>query len=138
MSILRNGRDRNTPRRQSGLFSVKMKADAVIYAGVMVCVDATGYAVEASASPDLTFIGRAEEFQDNTGGTDGELSILVRNRDEFLYENSSTDPVTQSQIGQFCYIEDAVTVAKTDKSGALSAAGHVVEIDSEGVWIQWM
>ncbi|RYL25158.1 hypothetical protein [Acinetobacter piscicola] len=135
-SILKNGRDRQTPRRNLGLVVLKMKADAVIAAGVMVCVDATGYAIPAAAATGLTFMGRAEEFQDNTGGADGELSILVRNHSDFLYENSANDPVTQSQIGQLCYIQDDVTVAKTDAGGTLSAAGRVVEIDVDGVWIQ--
>lgn len=135
-SILRNGRDRKTPRRDLGLIVLAVKADAVIHAGLMVCVDATGYAIEAKADADLIYMGRAEEFIDNTGGTDGSAQITVRNNSAFLYENSSTDPVTQVSIGQVCFIQDGQTVAKTNGAGTLSKAGRVVGVDNDGVWIE--
>ncbi|AZN69302.1 hypothetical protein DX910_14635 [Acinetobacter haemolyticus] len=135
-SILRNGRDRKTPRRDLGLIVLKVKADAVIHAGFIVCVDATGFAVEGQATDDLIYMGRAETFIDNTDGLDGDAEIVVRTNSAFLYDNSATDPVDQSSIGQACFIEDGQTVAKTDAAATLSKAGRVVGVDNDGVWIE--
>ena len=135
-SILKNGRDRQTARRDLGLIALKVKADSVIRAGFLVCLDSTGYAIEGKAGTDLVYIGRAEEFVDNTDGLDGDAQVTVRTNNAFLYDNSATDPVTQASLGRPCFIEDGQTVAKTDATGTLSQAGRVVGIDIDGVWIE--
>lgn len=135
-SILQNGRDRQTPRRELGLFPVLVKANTVIRAGFIVVTDATGFATEGKAGAGLTYLGRAEEAIDNTSGADGDVQVLVRSHNAFFYENSSTDPVTQASFGKDCFIEDAETVAATDNAGALSKAGRVVGIEDNGVWVE--
>jgi len=130
------GRDRNTPYRDKGMLNVPVAAGEVIPAGFIVVVNAAGYAELGTAATGLTYIGRAEEFVDNTDGLNGDVSILVKTDKAFQFANSSTDPVTQASFGKLCYIANGETVAETDASGTLSPAGIVVGIDQDGVWVQ--
>lgn len=127
--------DRNTSRRERGLLQVLVAASAMIFAGSIVCVNADGFAVEGDTDPDLIYMGRAEHAVDNTGGADGNVSLLVRTDGAFQFENSATDPVTQASIGMLCWVVDNQTVAATSGTGTRSACGRVVGIDSEGVWV---
>ena len=135
MSILTET-DRQTLRRKTDIVEVPVKAAAVIRAGYMVAVDATGYAIEGIAATDLIYLGRAEHAVDASELSDGEATVLVLKNHAFLYANSSADPVTQASFGKDCYIEDGETVAATDAAGTLSKAGRVVGIDEDGVWIE--
>ncbi len=128
--------DRNTPRQQGVHVSALMAATAVIHAGALVAINATGYAVPGSTATGLTYFGRAEEAKDNSGGADGDETVLVRRQDAFQWENSGTDPVGQASLGKVCYIEDDQTVAATDGTGTRSEAGIVIGIDADGVWVQ--
>ncbi len=73
----------------------------------------------------------------NSTGSDGDVTVLVRCGKDFLMVNSTSDPVTQSQVGKLCYVEDSVTVAKTDNSSARPVAGKVIGICGDGVWVHF-
>ena len=128
--------DRNTPHKDGELISVPMAATAVIPAGVIVCANASGYAVNGSTATTLTYIGRSEESVDNSAGSNGTKSILVRRRKAFKFANDGTDPVLPARLFKACYIVDNQTVANTDGTGTRSAAGVVIAIESDGVWVQ--
>ena len=136
MSSILNQAERQTLRRDLGLFSVPVKAGAVIVAGLAAAVDATGYAVPVTAATGLTYLGRYEDSVDNSTGGNGDVYVLVRNACAFKFDNSTTDPVTQASFGKLCYLADGQTVAKTAASNTLSAAGRVVGIDENGVWVE--
>ncbi|RXS92966.1 hypothetical protein [Acinetobacter junii] len=127
--------DRNTPRREKGLLFVAIAAATTVHNGLIACVNAAGYAVEGSTATDLIYLGRFEETVTNAG-VDGEVSVRIRTDSAFQFQNSSTDPVTQASFGDFCFIEDNQTVAKTDGGGTRSKAGRVVGIDEHGVWVE--
>lgn len=129
-------KDRNTEMKDGELVAVPVAADAVIYAGALVVANATGYAAPGSTATTLTYLGRAEEAVDNTGGADGAVTVQVRRGKAFKWANSGSDAVTQAELGKTCYIEDDETVAKTDGTGTRSAAGTVVAVDSDGVWVE--
>lgn len=126
--------ERKTPRRDSKLLVVPVAANAVIYAGALAVANGSGYAAPGSTAATLTYLGRAEESVDNTGGSNGDKSITV-SRGPFQFKNSGSDPVTQASFGKVCYIVDDETVAATDGTGTRSAAGIVTGIDSDGVWV---
>lgn len=136
MSSILNQEERQTPLRELGLFAVPVKANAVLTAGFAAVVDATGYAVAATATTGLVYLGRYEDSVDNTGGADGDVQVFVRNTCAFQFANSSSDPVTQASFGLPCYLADGETVAATDNAGTLSKAGRVVGIDENGVWVE--
>lgn len=128
--------DRNTHLKDGELVAVPVAANATIFAGALVVANATGFGAPGSAALNLTYLGRAEEAVDNTGGADGDQEVLVRRGKAFKFENSGADPVTQASLGKTCYIVDDETVAATDGAGTRSAAGKVIGIDNDGVWVE--
>lgn len=129
-------KDRQTPMQDGETISVPVAANAVLYAGALVVANATGYAAPGSVATTLTYLGRAEESVNNTGGANGAKSVLVRRKKAFYFKNHGADLVTQASLGKVCYIVDDETVAATNGGNTRSAAGVVVGLDSGGVWIQ--
>ncbi|MCG9027433.1 hypothetical protein [Laribacter hongkongensis] len=127
--------DRNTPMKDGELIVVPVAAGAVIPAGTLVVAGATGFAVPGSTATGLAFLGRAEEYANNTGGTDGAVSVPVRRGKAFKWANDSSDPVTQASLGRPCFISDNQTVAKTNGTNTRSQAGIVLGLDADGVWV---
>lgn len=127
-------RDRNTPLKNAELIGVEVAAGAKIHAGALVVADADGYAAPGSTATGLTYIGRAEEAVDNTGGADGAVAVLVRRRHAFKWGNDGS--ITQAHLMKTAYIVDDQTLAATDGTGTRSAAGRIVGIDTDGVWIE--
>ena len=128
--------ERNTEMRGTEQISIPVAASTKVEAGKIACANASGYAVEGSVSATLTYLGRFDETIDNSSGANGDLDVLIRRDKCFKWDNSSTDAVDQSCLGQECYIEDDETVCATDNSGTRSAAGVVVGVDSDGVWVE--
>ena len=124
------------PKSRVRATSVPMAASAKIYAGSLVAANASGYAAPGSTATTLTALGRAEEQKDNSAGANGDKSVLVRRKKAFKFANYGSDLVTQAELGKTCYIVDDQTVAKTDGTSTRSAAGKVVGVDSDGVWVE--
>lgn len=127
--------DRNTQMKDGELIAVPLAA-VKVYAGSLVAVNAAGYATPGAAAATLTYLGRAEETVDNSAGSAGDLTVLVRRGKAFKFGNSGADPVTQASLGKVCYIVDDQTVALTSAAATRSAAGIVVGVESDGVWVQ--
>lgn len=127
--------DRNTEMREGRVVSVPVAGGTLIHAGVLVAVNANGLAIEGKTEADLTYIGRAEQYVDNTAGADGAVSVLVRRGAAFKWANAADDAVTQASYGKPCFIEDNQTVARTNGNGTRSQAGTVLGVDADGVWV---
>jgi len=128
--------DRNTPMKDGELISVPLAASTKIFAGALVAANASGLAVPGAVATTLTYLGRAEESVDNSAGAASAKSVSVRRRKAFKWKNLGADPIVQADLGKTCYIVDDETVAKTNGTNTRSAAGTVVGIDSDGVWVQ--
>lgn len=127
--------DRNTPRREGDLENHPIKAATKIYAGALVCLDASGWAVPGATATTLIAVGRAEAQVDNTGAN-GDKSIEVR-RGLFRFKNSASgDLIARAEIGDNCYVVDDETVAKTNGSSTRSVAGKIRDVDAQGVWVE--
>lgn len=128
--------DRNTKRRDAELVYVPLAAGAAAYAGGIAVADG-GYAKPGAEAPGLLALGRFEESVDNSSGSDGDARALVRMAGAFLYGNSASDAVDASHVGGPCYIEDDETVAGTSGGGERSAAGTVIAVGDDGVWVDF-
>lgn len=128
--------DRNTPYNDGEILAMPVAAGAVIYQGALLVANATGYVAPGSTATGLTYLGRADQHVDNTGGADGDKTVLVRRGKPFRFANSDSDPVTQASLAKPAYIVDDETVAGTDGTGTRSESGVVVGIDDAGVWIE--
>ena len=128
--------DRNTLTREDKLFADPVKAATKIFAGSLVCLDASGWAVPGAAATTLIARGRAEAQADNTAGANGAINVTVR-RGTFRWKNSASgDLITRAEIGDDCYVVDDETVAKTNGSSTRSVAGKIVDVDAQGVWVR--
>jgi hypothetical protein len=128
--------DRNTPFKDGELVPVSVAAATRIYAGTIVVANAAGFAEPGSTATGLAYLGRADAAVDNSAGADGAAVVLVRRGKVFKFANAAADPVTQASFGRLAYIVDDQTVAATNGTNTRSAAGIVLGVDADGVWIQ--
>ncbi|MDW3711896.1 MULTISPECIES: hypothetical protein [Pseudomonadaceae] len=127
-------RDRNTHQQDAGIVAIPLAANARVFAGALVVVGATGWGAPGSAATGLTYVGRAEEAVDNTGGANGAKAVPVRRRLAFRWANDGS--ITQAHLMKTAYIVDDQTVAATDGSGTRSPAGRILGIEADGVWVE--
>ena len=132
---------RDTKAMQNGygypeIYSFPVKDTVKIYKGALVVLDA-GYLKPAVAESGKVPVGIALDDADNsttvTGHADGFVSCRVR-RGTFKFDNKSNDQVVAADVGASCYIGDDHTVCHTSTTN--TAVGKVVQIDSDGVWVQ--
>lgn len=128
-------KDRNTPMIAGEFLVLGVAANAVIYAGSLVAVNATGYGTPGAAANNLKAAGRAEEYVNNNGGANGAQTVRVR-RGVFKFANDGADPVGAAHLLSTCYMVDDQTVAATNGAGTRSAAGKVLAVDPDGVWVE--
>lgn len=114
---------------------IPLKANAVVYQGGMVAVDATGYGVDAGASTAYQVVLIATESVDNTGGSSGAVGVNCYEAEAY-FANSSTSACDQTCLGNHVYVEDDQTLAKTNETSTLSVAGRCTGFDSGGVWVR--
>lgn len=127
--------NRNTPRREGVRNTDPVAAAKHIFAGSLVCLDASGNATPGATATTLTARGRAEEEVDNSAGAAGDLTVTSI-PGTFRFANSGADPIDRADIGGTAYIVDDQTVAATDGSSSRSAAGRIIDVDSAGVWVE--
>lgn len=125
---------RNTTQFPTGRWIIlPVKAGVKIFDGALVAINSDGFAISGTAASDLIAAGRAEEFVDNSNGTDGEVVIKV-SRGVFKYNNSTTAPLTNKDVLKPCYIEDDATVSATNTE--TSVAGKVLGFDGNEVIVE--
>lgn len=127
---------RTTPQREGVIHARKVAATRKIYEGALVCLSATGFATPGAVATTLTADGIALTTVDNTSGADGD-QIVETKKGTFRFENStSTDAITIADIGKVAYVVDDQTVAKTNGTNTRSAAGTIMDVDAQGVWVK--
>lgn len=115
--------------------NVKVKASTIIPRTGAVCVDATGYAVNATAALNLITVGIALETVDNSAGASGDRSVECE-AGVFAFKNSSSgDAITITEIGKDVYWSANDQVAKTDGTGTRSRAGKVMKLEGGYVFV---
>ncbi|BFH15185.1 hypothetical protein J6TS7_49950 [Paenibacillus dendritiformis] len=125
---------RNTTEYADGrTLILPVKGGTKIFDGALVAVDATGMAVPGAKTDKLLAAGRAEEYVDNSAGTDGEATIRVR-RGVFKWNNASSGAVTAKDVLKDCYFSDDETVTSTATGS--SVAGKVIGIEGSYVIVE--
>lgn len=127
--------DRETPRRSGDIITLPAAAAKKFYAGALCARDASGNATPGAAATTILGVGRVREQVDNSSGSAGDLKVNIEKGIFRFGNSSSTDTITQADIGNSCYIVDDQTVAKTNGSSTRSVAGKIHDVDSLGVWV---
>ena len=129
--------DRNTLRRDGQQMEPPVAGNTRIWAGSLVCINATGLAVPGATATTLKSAGIAEHRADNTGGAAGAIRVRVRKGPHRLANSAAADAITLAEVGSDCYVVDDQTVAKTSGSNTRSVAGKVFDVDADGVWVDF-
>jgi hypothetical protein len=125
---------RNTPRIDGRAFQGPVAATTTCYEGGIACRDASGNLVPGSTALGLTAVGVFSSRAANAGGAGAINADYTAG--VFGFENSgSTDAITDDDIGEIAWIVDDQTVAKR-QAGTRSAAGRIVAVDSNYVWVE--
>jgi hypothetical protein len=129
--------ERDTVQRSGAVFSRGVAANAVIYAGALVALNASGFLVPGTAATTLKADGKAAETVRGTA-VNGEVTCQVE-RGVFRFANSAAgDAITRADIGNDCFIVDDDQVARTNGSGTRSIAGRIEDVDAQGVWVRFI
>lgn len=123
--------DRNTWDKDGQLFPVpvdKTKIDA----GCLTFAGTTGYGTNAPGTAN-TILGVSTEAVDNSAGSAGDLTVLVRRKLSFCLDNDTAAPVTLALLGKNCYALNSTTVTASATSHPV--VGKVLEVSPDGVWV---
>lgn len=110
--------DKRITRTADELFGQPVAANAVIYIGAMLNTSTTGYAKPASDTAGEKYLGVSEEPVDNTGGSNGSLTVQGRRSGVFAQKTSG---MTQANVGDDAYVVD-------DESVGLGIAAQPVNV----------
>lgn len=129
--------DRNTLRRDGNQVEPPVAANARIYGGSLVAVNAGGFAVPGATAVGLKGAGVAEQRADNRDGADGAIRVRLSRLPHQFGNSAAADAITLADLGSDCFIVDDQTVAKTNGGGTRSRAGRVFDVDADGVWVDF-
>lgn len=118
------------------LFAMPVAASTRVYQGSMVALNTSGYLVKASADPTLRIVGVSEDEVNNSSGSAGDLTCKPQRGAYYFANSSSTDAITDSDLGRYAYVVDDNTVARTSAYGARPTAGRILGVDGNGVLVE--
>lgn len=119
-------------------FTDPVAAGQMIYAGAIVCLDASGNAVKGATATTLSARGIAQKSANNSNGAAGDIRVEVSRGAYWLSNSTAADAITRAEIGDNCYIVDDQTVAKTNGGSTRSVAGKILDIDAnQGVLVEF-
>lgn len=123
-------KDRRTEKRDGIDFAYPVAASKKIWSGALVVLDTSGNAEPGTTATGKKAVGRADELADNSSGAAAAINALVR---AGVFRWANGDTITKAHIGDTAYVVDDQTVSKA--SAGKSSAGIIIDVDSEGVWV---
>lgn len=103
--------DRDSVRSDGILKNVGLAANAVIFLGAFVGLDADGYLVPVGDATHVRFLGVAEAAADNTGGADDALNVNVTLSGEY---DAVASGLAAADLGAAAYGSDDQTIVTAD------------------------
>jgi hypothetical protein len=138
MSALTAGRA-TTPKGKLRRQMYLVAASTTIYAGGMVCINATGYAVPAANTAGLSdVVGIATATVDNADGADGEMAIVVEYGAGGAFMLDAAGGISQADVGRDAFVSDDQTVTDAAASTNRVRVGKILEFIDEAtnkVWV---
>ncbi|MGQ9919846.1 MAG: hypothetical protein ACUVRZ_00795 [Desulfobacca sp.] len=126
-------KDRNTPYREGVELDFPVKGSTKIFAGAMVAVDSTGYAVPAGNTTGHRFVGVAMEQVDNTTGANGAATVRVRTAGVFEFDATS---ISQANVGAEMYVVDDQTFDDANPGQGIKCGRLVKYVSATKGWIK--
>jgi len=115
-----------------------LQASNVVYGGAIAAISTTsGLIVPATdTTTNMMVVGCVRQTSDNGGISAANYKSTRKvpaSRGVFRWDNG--DSFTAADVGQICYIEDDHTVQKASSATYDVPVGVIVEVDSDGVWV---
>ncbi len=126
-------KERKTNHREGAVFGIPLAANAKVFQGGVVVLNATGYGRAGLTAVGQIAAGIAQATVDNTGGADGALLVDV---ERGVFDLVADASVTRAAIGKTVYLIDDQTVHATDGAGTRSAAGTLVDLEGSVAWVR--
>ncbi|MCX7010380.1 MAG: hypothetical protein NTY53_24595, partial [Kiritimatiellaeota bacterium] len=121
----------NTPQRSGDLVTL-LQGSNVVYAGTIVAIT-NGLAAPATDGASQLVVGRCNRTSDNTGANYSATRTVNVARGVFQWGNAGS--LTNTDVGNFCYVADDSNVTSAGSSSAKIIAGVIVAVDANGVWV---
>jgi hypothetical protein len=127
--------DKQNPQYRDGVdVGVPMAESQCVYGGAFTCVNAAGYALPGSDTAALIFQGVAIEQKDNSDGSNGDLTVVVKRRG--LHKAILDTAISQANVGDNVFLVDDQTVDLTANVSNHIFCGSIAEyIDTTHAWI---
>lgn len=135
---------RLTPQKLDGQYGTKVgpvgvKASTTLYLGGVVCMDPTGYVTPGSTGASLICMGvltnqpnQVPQGSVVNNGANGAVLVEV-DQGVFFLDNNPSFPITATEIGHACLLDDDHTVSKLSPANASRCiAGTVVGVNATG------
>jgi hypothetical protein len=119
--------------RNGEITTLPLAAATKVFSRTLAAADSAGRVKPGADTAGLRIVGWFEHYQDNSAGSAGDLSVQVR-RGIIKLNNSGSAAVDADDVGKLCYVEDDNTVAESNTNKVV--AGTVVEVESDGVWVE--
>lgn len=120
----------DVPRRTKALGTLqtyKVAANAVIFKGAIVCINASGFLAPAADTASFKCVGVATAAASNTGGANGDIECVVARGITFV-ATSGGSAVTQANVGDDAVILDSNTVVLAAGATNDIVAGEIMEV----------
>jgi 3D (Asp-Asp-Asp) domain-containing protein len=127
-------KDRDTPikGRVVHQFPVPQATNTVVFAGSIVCANATGWGAPGADTASFKVLGRAAAQSNNNPGANGAKNLIVESG-VFKWNNNGN--VTQAHVGTTVTLVDDNTVGLAADTTNDIIVGSVVQVESDGVWV---
>ena len=134
MAATTTERDAKRRGENDRLRQLGVAASTTILRGVMSTLNASGYAVEATAAQGLPAEGIARTTADNSAGVAGAVKVVLEVGVFKMKNAAGGDALVQADVGKPCFIYDNQTVGKGGSSAG-GVAGIVEEVVADGVFV---
>lgn len=118
-NVARDGKNTKMP-------AYPVLADAVIYRGALLKIDAAGFLAPCASEAGCVFAGVAREGVDATGASSGDYKCLVETKDSFYVAAAG---IVAADLGKKVYAADDNTVQLAAGTN-LQEVGKIIEVVS--------
>lgn len=115
--------DKKSERKQGIVYALPATANAHIFSGALVCVDAGGYATPAADAAGLTFLGVSRKETNNAGGANGAQTSEGYLKGIFSF---GAPGITSADLVKEAYVVDDNSIGLGIVAQPVNATGVVV------------
>ena len=122
--------DKNTPEIQGYKREAPIGKTTTIYAGSLVLIDSSGFAIPGKTATNHTCVGVAEK---GANGSAGDTHVVVKSG-IFGLQAYPNENLTRAAIGRTVYVTDEETVSINPRGR--TPAGQIFDVSGDLIWVK--